>query len=157
MTIRQRTTRAEHQGSKYLSRLVEEFDYHDFHLRGFAVRDYGQSIILDLIHGDEPERMTSLEFSGVGSYRFLHTGGTIITSILEVSFMDAVRETGADFPKEFRQHGGQSVNFRSNEEYGAYFEKEGFQTWIIHSAIGFIGMVVGRSLKSIQNKTVDVA
>ncbi|MBC7979132.1 MAG: hypothetical protein H7Y36_01045 [Armatimonadetes bacterium] len=132
------------------SRLIEEFDYHDFHLRGFTVQDYGQSIILDLTSGFEPKRVTILEFSGVVSYRFLHTGGAIITYILEVPFMDAVRETGADFPQEFREHGGLSVDFKSNEEYGTYFENEGFHTWLIHSAIGFIGMVVGRGLGSAQ-------
>jgi len=128
------------------TRLVEEFDYHDFHLRGFIVRDFGRSVILDLISGYGPERAAFLEFSGVESYRFSHTGAAIITYILEVPFLDAVRETGANFPEEFREHGGLSVAFETNEEYGQYFEKEGLRTWLIHSAIGFIGMVVGQRL-----------
>ena len=132
------------------SQLVEGFEDHDFQLRGYTVRDYGRSIVLDLIRGGEPERVTWLEFSGVESYRFLHTGGASITDILEVPFMEAIRETGADFPEEFRQQGGLSVHFESNEDYARYYEKEGFHTWLIHSAIGFIGMVVGRCLTSVQ-------
>ncbi len=132
------------------SQLAEEFDYHDFHLRGYTVRDYGGSIILDLVSGSEPERSTLLEFSGVESYRFLHTGGAIITYILKVPFMDAIRETGADFVRDCRQHGGLSVACDSNEEYGLHFDSEGLNTWLIHSAIGFTGMVVARSLESAQ-------
>jgi hypothetical protein len=130
------------------SQLVEEFDYHDFHLRGYTVGDYGGSIVLDLISGSEPVRTTHLEFGGVESYRFLHTGGAIITYILKVPFMDAIRETGYDFVRDFRQHGGLSVACDSNEEYGLHFDSEGLHTWLIHSAIGFIGMVVARSLES---------
>lgn len=132
------------------SQLVEEFDYHDFHLRGYTVGDYGGLIILDLISGSEPERSTTLEFRGVESYRFLHTGGAIITYILKVPFMDAIRETGSDFVQDLRQHGGLTVAYDSNEEYGLHFAKEGLHTWLIHSAIGFIGMVVARSLESPQ-------
>lgn len=140
------------------SQLVEEFDYHDFHLRGYAVRDYGQSIILDLTSGSEPERTTLLTFSGVESYRFLHTGGAIVTCILKVPFMEAVREIGADFSTEFRRHGGLSVSFECNEEYGAYFEKEGLHTWLILSAIGFAGMIVARCLMPAKSgQSVDIA
>jgi hypothetical protein len=134
------------------SQLVEELDYHDFHLRGYTVRDYGGSIILDLVCGAEPERSTLLEFGGVESYRFLHTGGAIITYILKVPFMDAIRETGADFVRDFHRHGGLSVACASNEEFGLHFDREGLHTWLIHSAIGFIGMVVARSLGSAEAK-----
>jgi hypothetical protein len=130
------------------SQLIEEFDYHDFHLRGYSVRDYGGSIILDLISGSDPERFTLLEFGGVESYRFLHTGAAIITYILKVPFMDAIRETRSDFVKDFRQHGGLSVACDTNEEYGLHFDSEGLHTWLILSAIGFVGMVVARSLES---------
>lgn len=132
------------------SQLVEEFDYHDLHLRGYIVGDYGRSIVLDLVGGSAPERTTRLEFGGVESYRFLHTGGAIITYILNVPFMDAIRETGYDFVRDLRQHGGLSVACDSNEEYSLHFDREGFQTWLIHSAIGFIGMVVARSLELTQ-------
>jgi hypothetical protein len=132
------------------TRLVEEFDYHDFHLRGFAVRDFGRSVVLDLNSRGEPERATLLEFSGVESYRFLHTDRAIISYILEVPFLEAVREIGANFPEEMRKHGGLSVAFGSNEEYGQYFENKGLRTWLIHSAIGFTGMVVAQRLTSSQ-------
>jgi hypothetical protein len=132
------------------SQLIEEFDYHDFHLRGYTVGDYGRCIILDLMSGSAPKRETLLKFTGVESYRFLHTGGAIITYILKVPFMDAIRETGADFTRELIQHGGLSVSFGSNEEYGLHFENKGFHTYLIHSAIGFAGMVVARSLESPQ-------
>lgn len=131
------------------SRLVGEFDYHDFHLRGFSVRDHGRSVILDMISGSKPDRTTILKFSDVESYRFLHTGGAIITYISEVPFMEAIRETGANFPEELRREGGLSLSFASNEEYGDYFESKGLKTWLVISAIGFVGMVVGKSLKSI--------
>jgi hypothetical protein len=136
------------------SQLVEEFDYHDFHLRGYTVGDYGGSIVLDLVSGTEPERCTLLEFGGVESYRFLHTGGAIITYILKVPFMDAIRETGYDFARDFCQHGGLSVACDSNEEYGLHFARQGLHTWLIQSAIGFIGMVVAQSLKSTQAQQV---
>lgn len=132
------------------SQIVEEFDYHDFHLRGYTVGDYGASIVFHLVSGSEPKRSTLLEFAGVESYRFLHTGGAIITYILKVPFMHAIRETGFDFVRDFRQHGGLSVACESNEEYGLHFDREGLHTWLIHSAIGFIGMVVARSLESTQ-------
>ena len=119
-----------------------------------TVGDYGGSIILDLVSGSELERSTLMEFGGVESYRFLHTGGAIITYILKVPFMDAIRETGYDFVRDYRQHGGLSVACESNEEYGSHFANKGLHTWLIHSAIGFIGMVVAQSLESTQAQQV---
>ena len=101
-----------------------------------------------MISGSTPERETTLEFADVQSYRFLHTSGAIITYILKVPFMDALREIGADFSHDFKQYGGLSVSLETNEDYGSHFEQEGFQTWLIQSAIGFVGMVIARSLKS---------
>lgn len=127
-------------------RTVEEFDYHDFHLRGYTVSDFGRSLSLDLISGGDPQRLTELNFFGVASYRIVHTGGAIITYILEMPFLDAIKETDFDFIEDFRKHGGLRVYFDSIEEYGAYFANEGLKTWLILSAIGFEGLVVGRSL-----------
>ena len=123
-----------------------EFDYHDFHLRGYTVSDFGSSISLDLISNGDPQRLTQLNFSGVASYRFLDTGGAIITYILEMPFLDAIKETDFDFIGDFRKHGGLQVSFDSIEEYGAHFANEGLKSWLILSAIGFEGLVVGRSL-----------
>lgn len=129
-----------------MTKLADAFDYHDFSLRDYTVRDYGRSILLDLVSHSEPLRETVLEFTDVIYYRFVHTGPAIITYILDLPFMDAIRELGINIPEDFRQHGGLPKAFPSNEDYGAYFESEGFRTWLISSAIGFAGMVIGRRL-----------
>jgi len=126
--------------------LIDTVDYHDFSLRGYTVRDYGRSILLDLVSHSDPSRETALEFTDVIYYRFIHPGPAIITYIHDLPFMDAVRELGIHIPEDFRQHGGLPKDFQSNEDYGVYFEAEGFRTWLISSAIGFVGMVVGRRL-----------
>jgi len=126
--------------------LMDVIDYHDFSLRSYTVRDYGRSILLDLVSPSEPTRDNALEFTDVIYYRFIHTGPAIITYLQELPFRDATRELGIHVPEDSLQHGGLPKDFRSNEDYGIYFESEGFRTWLISSAIGFAGMVVGRRL-----------
>jgi hypothetical protein len=129
-----------------MMKLMDTIDYHDFSLRSYTVRDYGRSILLDLISRSEPTRETALEFTDVIYHRFIHPGPAFITHIHDLPFMDAIRELGIHVPEDFRQHGGLPKAFPSNEDYGAYFESEGFRTWLISSAIGFAGIVVGRRL-----------
>ncbi len=124
--------------------------YHDFDLRGYEVRDYGRTIVLDLFYKWEPVSYSRLKFQDVESYRFTHTGGAIITDIFEVPFMEALRDLHLDFRGRLDQIGGLEVNFHTNEEYGNYFTSQGLKTWLILSAIGFEGMVVARSLISID-------
>lgn len=64
--------------------------------------------------------------------------------------MEAVEEMKLDLPEDLRLHGGLRVSFATNEEYGEYFANEGFKTWLILSAIGFAGMIVGRNVSSPQ-------
>ena len=129
---------------------LEHIPFHDYHLRGYTVGEYGRLVTLDLRSGSEPEPTTTIHFTEVETYRFLHTGGAIITYMMEVPFREAVREMKLNFPEDFRLHGGMSVSFPTNEEYGEHFVREGFKTWLILSAIGFAGVIVGKYISSPQ-------
>lgn len=61
---------------------LDHIPYHDYHLRGYTAGDYGRSITLDLEHSSDDARKTEIHFTEVETYRFLHTGGAIITYIL---------------------------------------------------------------------------
>ncbi len=130
------------------TRIVTEFDYHDYHLRSYTVSDHGATILLDLVNVPEPKRATLLQFSEVQYYRFIHTCSPIITHILDTPFLEAVQQLGTDLPTEFRQHGGISHTYATNQQYAHHFQQEGHRTWLIHSAIGFVGLIVGRTLSS---------
>lgn len=124
--------------------------YHDFAPRGYEVRDYGGSIILDLYRKGPPDQYSRLKFQDVESHSFTHTDSACITDIMETPFMEALKELGLDFRARLSQIGGSSGHLRTNGEIGDYFASQGFKTWVISSAIGFEGMVVARSLISID-------
>jgi hypothetical protein len=128
--------------------------FHDFTLRSYEVSDYGRTITLDLLTAWEPVLYSKLQFRDVESYRFTHTGGAILIDIDEVPFVEAVRELGIDFAAELRQHGGLHVSFPTDSEYGRHFAAGGYKTWLIASAIGFLGMVVAKNLVSLPSGNV---
>jgi hypothetical protein len=121
--------------------------YHDFHLRGYSVENFGGRIVLDLANvnpgGEEQE--SRIEFSDVVCYSFDHTTGAIITDIEEIDLTTLVREEEHRLLHFAKQHG---LKFWKTDisEYAATLQKEGFKGWRIDSAIGFSGFVIARSV-----------
>ena len=76
--------------------------YHDFHLKDYTVSNHGVIVTLCLIktEGSAPEAKqkveSHIEFSDVETYNFIHSGGAILTDILEVSLEQMINEV---YPK----------------------------------------------------------
>jgi len=72
--------------------------YHDFHLAGYEVRDYGSPIALHLVYDypGQPKEESLIEFSEVGAYHFVHTGGAIITDLAELPISDLLERVGEE-------------------------------------------------------------
>jgi hypothetical protein len=59
--------------------------YHDYHLQGYTVADFGGKVTLHLVL-DYPGRSRDesyIEFSRVALYNFTHTTAAIVTDIVE--------------------------------------------------------------------------
>jgi hypothetical protein len=71
--------------------------YHEFHLRGYAVRDFGARIILDLVfdYPDRTKEESRIEFCDAACYYLDHACGAIITDIEE---LDAATLGGLSVP-----------------------------------------------------------
>ncbi len=122
--------------------------YHDFHLRSYAVSDFGKRITLDLVNdlSSAPE-VSSIEFTDVIAYHFVHTGGSIIIDISEDTFLRATNETRLSFSEAMNSLGGLSFWEADGAGYQRRFEEMGYRTWTIISAIGFVGFVVCKNVR----------
>ncbi len=122
--------------------------YHDYHLRGYSIRDHGRTIILDLVESLTPDADVSvIRFSEVIAHQFIHLGGAVITEIFETTFLDAARETDFDLSATQTKLGGLPFAFGENSEYQRYFIENRFKTWLLISAIGFQGLIVGKDAR----------
>ena len=131
--------------------------YHDLHLVGYEVSDHGGSIVLHLAY-DYPGRAkeeSSIEFSGVVAYHFIHTGGAIITDLTELPLADLLLRVGDRLGEWWRQHGGYQLWDDDREKYGAKLRESGCRAWTIDSAIGFEGFVIAKAIA--QKETNRVA
>ena len=122
--------------------------YHDWHLKGYSVRDNGTRVVLHLAwdYPNQEMKENHIVFSDVVAYHFIHGMGAIITEIDEeplVAFAQNeesfIRTTNAQVGlREFNEDVG---------EYLGFLSREGYRYWTISSAIGFAGFVVAKSIE----------
>lgn len=123
--------------------------YRDWRLTSYSVRDDGTRIVLHLLwnYPGQKKREHDVQFSGVGAYRFVHGGGSILTEVDEAPI-----RTFIDAEHSFIRHTASQVGLRhwSGDicAYRTYLEREGFRYWTIGSATGFQGFVVAQSVEA---------
>lgn len=122
--------------------------YHDFRLAGYEVRDYGSSILLHLVYDypGRPKEESLIEFSEVAAYHFVHTGGAIITDLMELPISDLLLRVGDTLTGWWHQHGGYHLWDDDRETYRAKLTGSGYRAWSIGSAIGFEGFVIAKTI-----------
>lgn len=123
--------------------------YHDFHLSSYSVSDFGATITLCLIYDYPSEKRVEshIEFSTVEAYHFVHTGGAILTDIMEVSLGDLLDQVYEKLFGWYRWNGGYRHWKGSRAEYCAVLESKGFRGWLLDSAIGFEGFVIAKNVE----------
>jgi hypothetical protein len=122
--------------------------FHDFHIAGYSISDFGGTIVLDLVYDypNQPKIESHIKFSEVAAYHFVHTGGAIMTDIEEVSLENLLERVGDSLAERWRQHGGY-IHWRDDRsEYRVILEKEGYRAWFLDSAIGFEGFVIAKTV-----------
>jgi hypothetical protein len=121
--------------------------YHDYHLRGYSVSDFGSTVTLDLLYNyaGRPLKESVICFSGVALYHFTHTGGAIITDIEEVPVADQIDRI-SDHLVTWNKWYGVSGWRDTLENYKAHAAVEGLRAWTIDSAIGFSGFVIAKEI-----------
>lgn len=124
--------------------------FHDYHLRGYDVTDFGKRLRLNLVF-DYPGKVkdeSQIEFSNVALYNFVHTCGAIITDIEQATIADVLAEFSASLSAWSKQHGIQGWH-GSQGAYQSYLESKAMKAWLIDSAIGFTGFVIARDVTQI--------
>ena len=123
--------------------------YHDFHLESYLVSDFGNKITLHLVfdYPNRPKEKSSIEFTDVVAYHFIHTGGAIIIDIDEIPLTELLEKVGGNLSEWFRQHGGLNFFDKDLSVYKTKLENEGYKSWSIGSAIGFEGFVIAKNVK----------
>ena len=124
--------------------------YHDWHLSGYTVSDYGSTVVLHFswdYPGDEV-RKNQIKFSEVAAYHFQHTEGAIITQIhpwpitayfeKEKPFIESAKHTGLRYWKT------------DMNQYRSDLEKANFRYWLVESAIGFSGFVLAKTVEELS-------
>lgn len=128
--------------------------YHDFHLRGYRVSDFGRRITLDLVYdySGRPKEESQIEFTDVALYNFIHTGGAIVMDIDETSLSDLLGEVG---PSLIVWNSDQGVTgWRDKlDSYRKGLLSSGHRAWRVVSAIGFSGFMVARSVHQVAPNT----
>jgi hypothetical protein len=122
--------------------------FHDFHLSGYDVRRFGGEIVLHLIY-DYPPQSTEeshIRFRDVEFYHFVHTGGAIILDIAEIPLSELLDRFGDRMAEWDRQHGVSRWD-DDRKKYQAALEADSMKAWEIGSAIGFGGVVVGKTME----------
>jgi len=122
--------------------------FHDFHLAGYSVSDFGATIVLDLAsdYPDQPAETSRIKFSDVEAYHFVHTGGAIVLDIAQVSLAELLQQVGDQLAEWWRLHGGYTHWDDDRTKYLAILEQNGYHAWTIDSAIGFEGFVIAKSV-----------
>ena len=123
--------------------------YHDYHLRGYSVSDFGNTITLDLVfdYPNHSKRESVIKFADVAAYEFVQTGGAIITDICQTKLSEISKELDEDLVGWARKFGG-LINYDGDlESCKEKLEKDGYKAWTIFSAIGFSGLVIAKDVK----------
>jgi hypothetical protein len=121
--------------------------FHDFHLAGYTVSDFGGTIVLDLVYDypDRPSETSRIKFSDVAAYHFVHTGGAIITEIEEIRVPQLLKQVGDQLAEWSRMHG--LLHWSDDrDQYAATLQQKGYRAWTIESAVGFEGFVIAKSV-----------
>lgn len=126
--------------------------YHDFRLKGYAVSDYGATITLFLVRDAlpeiEPGMESHIEFTEVEAYHFLHTGGAILTDILEVSLEQMIGEVSTKIAEWICQVGPPSWYWKGTApKYLSALQDLGQRAWWLYSAAGFEGFVIAKNVE----------
>ncbi|HEY5792355.1 MAG TPA: hypothetical protein VIS74_03595, partial [Chthoniobacterales bacterium] len=87
-----------------------------------------------------------IRFSDVIFYHFIHLGGAIITDIFTTSLKEALAEHQIVLASLNAQHGGIPLHEKDEDALISKIESESYSTWMIESAIGFSGFVVGKAI-----------
>jgi hypothetical protein len=129
--------------------------FHDFHLAGYTVSDFGGTIVLDLVYDypDQPRETSRIKFSDVASYHFIHTCGAIILDIAQVPIPDLIQEVGDQLAEWCRLHGSNNLWSDDRTKYIETLENLGYHGWTIDSAIGFEGFVIAKTAEEIEDET----
>ncbi len=125
--------------------------FHDFHLQGYEVTDFGETITLHLTY-PYPNRageLSDIRFSEVVLYHFTHTSGAIITDIEEWPIEEFVRTMAGQLVEWNRLYGLRGLK-NPISSYSEMLQSEGYQAWEISSAIGFYGFVVSKAVSEVQ-------
>ena len=127
--------------------------FHDFHLAGYSVSDFGSTIVLHLVYDypDQPHEISRIRFSDVSAYHFIHTGGAIITDLEEVPLSQLIAEIGTQLAEWWRLHGGYPHWSDDRAKYIDTLEQSGHRAWKISSAIGFEGFVIAKSIQATED------
>jgi hypothetical protein len=121
--------------------------FHDFHLAGYTVSDFGGTIVLELVYDypDQPSETSRIKFSDVAAYHFVHTGGAIITEIEEVRVPQLLKQVGDQLAEWSRMHG--LLHWSDDrDQYAATLQQKGYRAWTIESAVAFEGFVIAKSV-----------
>ena len=128
--------------------------FHDFHLAGYTVSDFGGTIVLELVYDypDQPRETSRIKFSDVAAYHFIHTGGAIILDIAEVPLPQLIHQLGDQLAEWWRIHGGYAHWSDDRTKYIETLEQSGYHAWTIDSAIGFEGFVIAKTAEQIEDE-----
>lgn len=121
--------------------------YHDYHLRGYSVDEFGETIVFDLVYDypGRPIRQSKVQFSGVALYHFVHTAGSIITDIRSCPIETLLSEYSTQIPKWNQLQSVTDWN-GSFAPYKQKLEEKGLSGWKIDSAIGFHGFILAKEI-----------
>jgi hypothetical protein len=122
--------------------------FHDFHLAGYTVSDFGGTIVLELVYDypDQPLETSCIKFSDVAAYHFVHTGAAIILEIAELPLAELLQQIGDQLAEWWRLHGGFGHWSDDRAKYLATLQQSGYHAGTIESAVGFEGLVIAKSV-----------
>lgn len=125
--------------------------FHDYHLAGYVVSDFGRTVTLklalDFRNFTKPD--SEIQFSDVAYYAFIHSEGAIITDLYKVPLPEFLESNREELESNAHMYG---VRYWSSDfqKYREYMIDNGFNAWNIDSAIGFTGQVIAKSVSQIR-------
>lgn len=127
--------------------------YHDLHLSGYTVSDFGSRIVLHLVseYPGRPREESHIEFSDVACYHFVHTTSAVMTDLQELPVAQVVKQNEVFLSATAKDQGLKFWKADVND-YLHTLEKEGFRAWKLGSAIGFTGFIVAKQARQLVAK-----
>jgi hypothetical protein len=124
--------------------------YHDFHLTGYEVRQFGAEIVLHLeLSGEQ----SHIRFTDVALYHFDQAGGTIIFGVDEVP-VSAILDAHWQRILQWANGIGGVPHWDRDDRnaYQAKLEAAGYRAWDISSSIGFTGFVIAKCIADVTTQ-----